>query len=69
MFITVSVGGIIAVAATAAATGAITGLYIRAKMVKAAGTMRESIASMRERYRADLPRPRKSRSWRAQKKV
>ncbi len=34
MFITVSVGGMLAMAATAAATGAVAGLYIRAKTVR-----------------------------------
>jgi hypothetical protein len=33
MFITVSVGGMLAVTATAAATGVVTGLYIRVKTV------------------------------------
>ena len=69
MFITVSVGGMCVVAATAAATGAITGLYVRSKMAKAIGKMRETIATMRVVRNQILLRPTKLRTWQDQKKA
>jgi hypothetical protein len=43
VFITVSLGGMLAVAATAAATGAFAGLYVRAKTVKLAAKARSMV--------------------------
>lgn len=69
VFITVSVGGMCVVAATAAATGAITGLYVRSKMAKATGKMREAIATIRVVSNQTFLRPRKLRTWQDQKKA
>jgi hypothetical protein len=67
MFITVSVVGLCAVVATAATTGVITGLYVRAKMVKALGKMRDAIA-IREVSAPTMPRPRKPHVYKLQKR-
>lgn len=48
MFITVSVGGMLAVAATAAATGAFAGLYIRAKTIKVINRLTRTIDSVNQ---------------------
>lgn len=48
MFITVSVGGMLAVAATGAAAGALTGLYIRAKTMKAIDGLRSAVDSVNQ---------------------
>ena len=48
MFITVSVGGMLAVAATGAAAGALTGLYIRAKTIKVIDGLRGAIDNVNQ---------------------
>lgn len=48
MFITVSVGGLFAVAMTAAATGAVTSLYIRAKTVRVIDELRNAMGSVNQ---------------------
>lgn len=45
MFITVSVGGMLAVVATAGATGVIAGLYIRAKTANVIDRLKSTIDS------------------------
>jgi hypothetical protein len=48
MFITVSVGGMLAMAATAAATGAVAGLYIRARTVRVVGRLKRVVDSVNQ---------------------
>lgn len=48
MFITVSVGGMLAMAATAAATGAVAGLYIRAKTVSVVDRIKSAVDSVNQ---------------------
>lgn len=48
MFITVSVGGMIAVVATGAAAGAITSLYIRAKTIMVIDGLRDAVDNVKQ---------------------
>jgi hypothetical protein len=50
MFITVSVGGMLAMAATAVATGAVAGLYIRAKTVRVADRLKSAADSVNQSF-------------------
>lgn len=57
MFITVSVGGMLAVAATSAATGVVAALYVRNKTMKAVSKARSIVSTLSN---GDSARP-----WRA----